>query len=76
VVAGLVEILDVNNPDPIPAEVRARVECNALFDALQAGDYAAAARAQERLRALGWHVRRDSAPRRPARRPVQKAGEA
>jgi hypothetical protein len=44
----------------IPVEARAAVECNALFDALKAGDYPAAARAQERLRDLGWEVRRTS----------------
>jgi hypothetical protein len=47
--------------DEIPIEIRARVEANALFDAVQAGDYTRAAQAQERLRALGWIVRRDPA---------------
>ena len=37
--------------ESIPPEVRASVEANALFDALRRGDYAAAAKAQERLRA-------------------------
>jgi hypothetical protein len=50
----------------IPVEARAAVECNALFDALRYGDYPAAARAQERLRELGWDVRRVSG--RPIRR--------
>jgi hypothetical protein len=45
--------------DEIPIEIRARVEANALFDAVQSGDYTRAAQAQERLRALGWIVRRD-----------------
>jgi hypothetical protein len=54
-------------PIQIPVEARAAVECNALFDALRHGDYSAAARAQERLRELGWDVRRLSS--KPARRP-------
>jgi len=36
-----------------PVEIRARVEANALFDALQTGDYASAAQAQGRLQSLG-----------------------
>jgi hypothetical protein len=44
--------------DDIPIEIRARVEANALFIAIQAGDYARAARAQERLRNLGWILAR------------------
>ena len=57
----------------IPIETRAAVECNALFDALRRSDYPAAARAQERLRELGWDVRRkpSESPRRP--KPCQQA---
>jgi hypothetical protein len=53
--------------DEIPVEIRARVEANALFDSLHAGDYAGAAQAQERLRALGWYVGREPIPRRARR---------
>jgi hypothetical protein len=54
--------------ETIPPEIRANVEANALFDALRRGDYAAAAKAQERLRELGWNVSRDQAkpPKRKA----------
>jgi len=56
----------------IPVEIRARVEANALFSAVQAGDYAEAAVAQERLRELGWHLSREPAPKgRGARRPAK-----
>jgi hypothetical protein len=48
----------------IPPEMRASVECNALFDALRRGDYAAAASAQNRLRELGWTVTREDRPKR------------
>jgi hypothetical protein len=60
----------------IPVEARAAVECNALFDALRHGDYSAAARAQERLRELGWDVRRmaDKPARRNATRQPAAAG--
>ena len=59
----------VDTSEDIPVEIRARVEANALFDALQAGDYAGAALAQERLNAMGWHVsRKPIAPRRVTRR--------
>jgi hypothetical protein len=51
----------------VPIEVQARVEANAFFEALRAGDYAAAAEAQERLRAIGWHISR-KAPRQTRRR--------
>ena len=65
----------MNTSEEIPVEVRARIEANALFEALRSGDYAGAAQAQERLRALGWHVSREPAPQgRAARqRPHRKA---
>jgi dihydrodipicolinate synthase/N-acetylneuraminate lyase len=50
--------------ETIPPEVRAGVEANALFDAVRRGDYAAAAKAQERLKELGWTVTRDGQPKR------------
>jgi hypothetical protein len=46
--------------EPIPPEIQAGVEANALFDALRRGDYATAARAQERLREMGWHLSRET----------------
>jgi hypothetical protein len=46
--------------EPIPLEIQAGVEANALFDALRRGDYATAARAQERLREMGWHLSREA----------------
>lgn len=42
-----------------PPEIRAEVEVNILFDALRRGDYAAAAKAQERLHELGWYITRE-----------------
>jgi hypothetical protein len=54
---------------PIPVEIRATVETTAFFDALRRGDYAGAARAQERLRALGWDVARYPAPQPRRSRP-------
>jgi hypothetical protein len=45
--------------ESIPPEARASVEANALFDAVRRGDYAAAAKAQERLRELGWIIARE-----------------
>jgi hypothetical protein len=45
--------------EPIPPEIRASVEANALFDAVRRGDYDAAALAQKRLKELGWHVSRE-----------------
>jgi hypothetical protein len=54
------------NSETIPTEVRASIEANALFDALQRGDYAAAAKAQETLRELGWNISRDL--RKPPKR--------
>jgi hypothetical protein len=67
---------DMSPSDDIPVEIRARVEANALFNALQVGDYAGAAQAQERLRSLGWHVSREPAPRRrqTRHRQLQQAG--
>jgi hypothetical protein len=53
--------------EPIPPEIRAGVEANALFDALRRGDYVTAARAQVRLRELGWHLSRET-PRAYRRR--------
>jgi hypothetical protein len=50
----------------IPNEARAAIECNALLDALRHGDYPAAARAQARLRELGWDLLRTAG--KPARR--------
>jgi hypothetical protein len=58
----------MNEARPIPAEVQAGVEANAMFDALRRGDYAAAGRAQERLKELGWYLGREMpGPRRPRR---------
>jgi hypothetical protein len=59
--------------EPIPDEIRAEVEANALFTALRRGDYVAAGRAQERLQALGWYVSRE-APRSHRRRHDAPAG--
>jgi hypothetical protein len=56
----------MEDQDKIPVEVRASVEANALFDALRRGDFDAAARAQNRLRELGWHISRE--PSKPHRR--------
>ena len=50
----------MNAVEPIPPEIQAGVEANALFDALRRGDYATAARAQERLREMGWHLSRET----------------
>jgi hypothetical protein len=45
--------------EPIPPEIRAGVEANALFDALRRGDFASAAQAEERLREMGWYLSRE-----------------
>jgi hypothetical protein len=71
----IVESRDLDTPEDIPVEIRARVEANALFDALRSGDYAGAALAQERLRALGWYVTREPVAHRRGdrRKPSPKA---
>ena len=54
--------------EPIPPEIQAGIEANALFDALRRGDLATAARAQLRLREMGWHLSRETPkPRRRAK---------
>jgi hypothetical protein len=50
--------------DPVPIEIRAQIEASAVFDALRRGDLTAAARAQERLREMGWHLTRE-VPKQP-----------
>ena len=57
-----------DEPTHIPLEIQARVEANAFFDALLAGDYKQAALSQERLRTFGWDVSRAS-----EKRPTRKA---
>jgi hypothetical protein len=60
----------------ITPEIRAAVEANCLFDALSRGDLDLAARAQARLRELGWYITRE-APRprrRTARQPARRPG--
>ena len=61
----------MSTPQSIPDEIRASVEANAMFDALRRGDFAAAARAQERLSEMGWYVSREPKPR-----PRRKAGRS
>ena len=56
----------MNDSEEIPVEIRARVEANALFEALRVGDYTEAARSQERLRALGFHLSREAPHQRRA----------
>ena len=55
-----------NDEKDIPIEIRARVEANAFFIAIQEGDYAGAARAQEQLRLLGWDLTRAKKKRKAA----------
>lgn len=55
-------------PDDIPPEIKAQAACGIFFDALREGDYASAAKSQERLRELGWHLSRESPCPRPSRR--------
>jgi hypothetical protein len=57
---------------PIAPEIRAAVEANCLFDALSRGDLDVAARAQARLRELGWYLSR-VAPRPRRRNARQQA---
>jgi hypothetical protein len=59
--------------ETIPPEIHARVAANTLFEAVRRGDYVTAAKAQERLRGLGWHLTRE--PATPTRKPSH-AGEA
>jgi hypothetical protein len=58
----------MENVEPIPPEIRAGVEANALFDAVRRGDFASAARAQENLKELGWYLSREQP--KPQRRKV------
>jgi hypothetical protein len=51
-------------PEEIPVEIRASVEANALFDCIRRGDFAGAARAQQRLIELGWYISREPKPQR------------
>jgi hypothetical protein len=50
-------------------EIKASIEAHALFDALSRGDLSEAARAQKRLRSMGWTVTRE----RPKPPNAQKA---
>jgi hypothetical protein len=70
-----VEPIGVDISIDVPIEIRARVEANAFFDALNAGDYAGAAQAQANLRSLGWYVSREPLQKRPRprRQPSLKA---
>ncbi len=52
----------------IQPEIRASVGANAFFLALRDGDYASAAKSQERLKELGWHLSREAPRPKPARR--------
>jgi hypothetical protein len=54
----------VETQELIAPETRARVEANALFEAVRQGDYQAAAVAQQRLKELGWHVSREQPAKR------------
>jgi hypothetical protein len=62
--------------EPIPPEIQAGVEANALFDALRRGDYATAARAQERLREMGWRLSREMPKPQRRRQQAARPGEA
>lgn len=50
----------------VRSETLVRISLNTMLDALVRGDFAVAAREQERLRDLGWYISRE-APR-PSRR--------
>jgi hypothetical protein len=58
----------MESSESIPPEIRASVEADALFGALRRGDYASAAKSQERLKGLGWHLSREAPRPKPARR--------
>jgi hypothetical protein len=60
--------------ETIPPEIRACVEANALFDALRRGDFTAAAHAQDRLREMGWCVKREPPKRKPRQTGVGREG--
>jgi hypothetical protein len=62
----------MTSTDSIPPEARAQVECNALFEALRRGDYAAAAAAQEQLRKFGWILTRKTERKTRPRAAVAK----
>ena len=72
-----VEPADPTKPaeSSIPIEIRARVEANAFFDAILEGDYARAARAQERIQRYGFRIGRttEKPPRKPRRQPREVA---
>ena len=52
--------------DDIPPEIKAQAACGIFFVALREGDYASAARSQERLKELGWHLSREAPRPKPA----------
>jgi hypothetical protein len=56
----------------IPAEVRASVEANVLFDAVHRGDFVAAAEAQERLKEMGWYLGREQPRNQKRRKPARR----
>ena len=54
--------------DDTPPEIKAQAACGIFFVALREGDYASAAKSQERLKELGWHLSRESPRPKPSRR--------
>jgi hypothetical protein len=58
----------------IPPEIRARIEAIAFLEAIREGDYAGAARAQERIQKHGYLIGR-APEKRPARKAPRKSRE-
>ena len=56
----------------VRSETLVRISLNTMLDALGRGDFAVAAREQERLRGMGWYISRE-APRPRRRHARQQA---
>jgi hypothetical protein len=63
--------------DTIREASTVRCEVNALLDALDRSDYGRVAKAQARLKALGWYLGREAQkPRKPRQDAPRQGGDA
>jgi hypothetical protein len=58
----------------VRSETLVRIALNTMLDALTRGDFAVAAREQERLRELGWYISREAPRSRRCNARQQAAG--
>jgi hypothetical protein len=68
-------VLAIDGMPVIPPEIKARIEAIAFLEAIREGDYAGAARAQERIQKHGYFIGR-APEKRPARKPPRQPREA